>query len=164
MEAMRDESVKLAEKIIKEIRYITIATATRDGKPWNSPVYSAYDEGYNFYWMSQMGSQHSKNISENPDVFLVIYNSKVAEGTGKGVYVRATASEVFDEKEIEKALAIMWGRVGKDPKAHKSSEFLGNSPLRVYKAVPKKFWINDDERFEGKYLDFRVEVDLLGNK
>ena len=105
------------------------------------------------------------HITDNEqDVFLVIYNSKVAEGTGKGVYVRATASEVFDEKEIEKALAIMWGRVGKDPKAHKSSEFLGNSPLRVYKAVPKKFWINDDERFEGKYLDFRVEVDLLGNK
>ena len=24
--------------------------------------------------------------------------------------------------------------------------------------------LNDDERFEGKYLDFRVEVDLLGNK
>ena len=160
---MKSENVELAKKITKEILYITIATVTKDGNPWNTPVYSAFDENYNFYWNSQISSQHSRNIKENPNVFLAIYNSKIEEGAGKGVYIQAKAEEVLDEKEIEKALAIMWSRIGKNPKTHKPKEFLGDSPLRVYKAVPEKFSINDDERLEGKYLDFRIEVDLLGS-
>ena len=42
-------NVALAKKIIEEIWYITIATASKNSIPWNSPVYFAYDEDYNFY-------------------------------------------------------------------------------------------------------------------
>ena len=157
---MKRTNEELAKEIIKKILYITIATASKDNTPWNSPVYSALDEDYNFYWMSPVATQHSKNIKENPKVSLVIYDSTVKEGTGKGVYVQAKAFEVSDEKEVEKAIAIMWSRIGKDPKAHKPKEFLGDSPLRVYKAVSEKFWVNDDNRIGDKYLDYREEVKL----
>lgn len=64
-----------AKEIIKEILYITIATTSREGQPWNSPVYSAFDESYNFYWASDQNGQHSKNIAENNKIFIVIYDS-----------------------------------------------------------------------------------------
>lgn len=157
-EFSRDKFVRRAKKIISKILYITIATSAKDGKPWNSPVYSAFDENYNFYWASDQNGQHSKNIKENKNVFIVIYDSTVQEGTGKGVYVQAKAYKLEDEKEIKHALKYLDGRVGKKP--HNPKEFLGNMPRRVYKAVPEKVWMNDVGEINGNYIDKRVEVHL----
>jgi len=41
-----------AKEIISKIIYITIATVSRDGLPWNTPAYSSFDENYNFFWVS----------------------------------------------------------------------------------------------------------------
>jgi hypothetical protein len=46
---MKDLS-RRAKEIIAKIEYVTIASVTNEGLPWNSPVFTAYDEGYNFYW------------------------------------------------------------------------------------------------------------------
>ena len=45
----REEYLKLAIKIIKEVQYITLATVTPEGQPWNSPLYTAFDKNYTFY-------------------------------------------------------------------------------------------------------------------
>ena len=153
-------SSERAKEIIQNIRYITIATADKSGMPWNSPVYSAFDENYNFYWASDQNGQHSKNIAENENVFLVIYDSTVPEGTGEGVYLKAKAHALTDEKEIQNGLAILSKRVGKNPNKHEASEFLGDYPRRVYKAVPEKIWMNDDGDIKGNYIDIRVELEL----
>ncbi|MEK6848204.1 MAG: pyridoxamine 5'-phosphate oxidase family protein [Nanoarchaeota archaeon] len=147
---------------ISKILYITIATSTKDGVPWNSPVYSAFDKDYNFFWASDQNAQHSKNIRENNNVFLVIYDSTVPEGQGEGVYVEAKAYELSDKKDIAHALSRLDGRVNKKP--HSPSQFLGNMPRRVYKAVPEKIWVNDDGEINGNYIDVRIEVDLLDEK
>jgi nitroimidazol reductase NimA-like FMN-containing flavoprotein (pyridoxamine 5'-phosphate oxidase superfamily) len=156
---MDDKYIQRAKKILNKILYITIATVSKDGQPWNSPVYSAFDKNYNFYWASDQNGQHSKNIAENDRIFLVIYDSTAPEGTGEGVYVQAKAFKLEDEKEIEHALSFLDGRVGKPP--HDPKEFLGNKPRRVYQAVPEKFWINDDGEINGNYIDVRHEVKLL---
>ncbi len=157
--------VAKAKGIIERILYITIATVSKDGQPWNSPVYSAFDENYNFYWASDQNGQHSKNIAENNKVFLVIYDSTAPEGTGEGVYVQAKAYVLTGEDEIRNALKHLDGRVGKqkDP-ATRVLEFQGDSPRRVYKAVPEKFWMNDDGDVNGNFIDIRTEVDLLTDK
>jgi nitroimidazol reductase NimA-like FMN-containing flavoprotein (pyridoxamine 5'-phosphate oxidase superfamily) len=146
-----------AKEIIKEILYITIATTSREGQPWNSPVYSAFDESYNFYWASDQNGQHSKNIAENNKIFIVIYDSTVPEGTGEGVYMQANAYALTDEKEILQALEVLDKRVGKT-KERNAKEFLGDYPRRVYKAVPEKVWMNIDSEINGNYIDARVEV------
>ena len=64
---------KKARKIIEKILYITIATSSKGGAPWNSPVYSAFDEDYNFFWASWKENQHSKNIRENNQVFIAFF-------------------------------------------------------------------------------------------
>lgn len=157
---MEDKFLQRAKKIISKILYITIATSTKEGTPWNSPVYSAFDEDYNFYWASDTNGQHSKNINENNKVFLVIYDSTASEGTGEGVYVQAKAQELANENEILQALEVLDKRVGKSRKRD-VNEFLGDYPRRVYKAVPEKVWVNDDGEINGNYVDIRIEVELL---
>ncbi len=151
-----------AKEIINKILYITIATSSKDGVPWNTPVYSAFDENYNFFWASDKNGQHSKNIKENNNVFLVIYDSTAAEGIREGVYIQAKAYELTKEKEIADALSYLDKRVNKKP--HSPEKFLGNMPRRVYKAVPEKFWINGDGDINGNYIDIRMEVNLLNNE
>ena len=152
-------NIEKAKAIIEKIIYITIATVSKDGKPWNTPVYSAYDEKFNFFWASWKENEHSKNVRNNSEVFLVIYDSTTLEGTGEGVYVKAKAFELNDPKEIEHALKYLYGRKNKTPR--KAEEFLGDYPRRVYKAVPEKFWINSDGEVNGNFVDTRIEVSLL---
>lgn len=158
---MNDILAKRAAEIINNILYITIATVSKDGQPWNSPVYSAFDRDLNFYWFSDKDSQHSKNIRENKDVFIVIYDSTAREGTGGGVYISAEAYEIDNKDGTLEALEIMDSRIGKK-KEREYEKFSGIAVLRVYKVIPQKVWVNDDEKDEnGKYIrDIRVEVSL----
>ena len=109
-------NIEKAKAIIAKIMYITIATVSKDGKPWNVPVYSAYDEKFNFFWNSWKENEHSQNIRSSNNIFLAIYDSTMPEGTGKGVYVKAKAYELDDPKEIEHAVKYIYGRINKVPK------------------------------------------------
>lgn len=159
---MEDKYLDRAKKIIEKILYITIATTSMEMKPWNSPVYSAYDESYTFYWASDQNGQHSKNIAENENVFIVIYDSTVAEGMGEGVYMQAKATMLESEAEINHALKYLDGRVGKKKDQEtRTAEFQADMPRRLYKAVPEKVWVNGEGETNGKYIDIRIEVNLL---
>lgn len=120
-------------------------------QPWNSPVYSAFDSDYNFYWVSDRHSQHSKNIQENPHIFLTIYNSTILEGTGadKGVYIQAQARELSDPGEIAYAHQLLAGRAGKTSRT--PDHFLNDAPRRIYQAVPERAWVNDTREQNGHY-------------
>ena len=155
---MRRADATRAKEILSKILYVTIATVDGAGHPWNSPVYAAYDEDFNFYWASAIDSAHSRNIRDNPSVFLVIYDSTVPEGTGEGVYVKAKAYELASEHETEAALRYYYGRVNKVPPA--PSTFLGSRPRRIYKAVSEQMWMNDLKEVRGVIVDVRVEIDL----
>jgi len=154
-----DSLTDKAEKIIEKILYITLATVSKDGTPWNTPVYSAFDDNYNFYWISWTKNQHSKNIKDNNQIFIVIYDRTVVEGQGHGVYIRAKAHELDNGKEIEHVLKYLDGRINKLGR-HKISQFQGSKPRRVYKAVPEKVWVNTDFRVSGEYVDARIEIKL----
>lgn len=86
-----------AKNLLEVIPYITIASITPEGNPWNSPVFAIHDEKYNFIWNSSIEAQHSKNISQNPNIFIVVYNSNVKEGEGFGVYIEAESKELQDQ-------------------------------------------------------------------
>lgn len=133
---MTDNLTEKARKVISKILYVTIASVSKHGEPWNSPVYSAFDEDYNFFWASDQNGQHSQNIRANKNIFLVIYDSTVPAGTGFGVYIKAKAYELTDEKEITHATKYLYAREGRKPRSVK--EFQGEYPRRVYKAVPER--------------------------
>lgn len=146
------------KSIVSNVQYAAIATVSKDGTPWNSPVYIAFDDHYNFYWASWRNNQHSKNIVENPRVFLVVYDSSSPEGEGKGAYILAEARELTDAAEIEEAMKHHYGRKNKTPR--KVEEFMGDYPRRMYKAEPTQLWVNSDGTIDGNFIDVRTEIPL----
>lgn len=148
-----------AQEILSNVLYLTVATVTPDGEPWNTPVRCAFDEQYNFYWASWTENQHSKNIAANSQVFATVYNSTVPAGTGWGVYIKGEAQMLKDPAEVEQAAVHYLGRIGKDISGY--ARYLGENPQRIYKLVPSEFWINEGGEVNGEYVDTRVALDIL---
>jgi nitroimidazol reductase NimA-like FMN-containing flavoprotein (pyridoxamine 5'-phosphate oxidase superfamily) len=82
--------------IVEANRYLVLATADADGRPWSSPVYFAHLDCTEFFWVSAPAATHSRNIAVRPEVAIVIFDSQVPPGTGQGVYMSATAAELTD--------------------------------------------------------------------
>jgi general stress protein 26 len=147
-----------AKEIIERIPYITLATVDEQGMPWNSPVFAAYDKDYTFYFGTHIDSQKARNIKKNENVFIIIYDSTVTPGDGAGVYIKAIAKEITDSQEIAFAHKLIWDR-------HvvpywKLEEVQGDAPIRLYKAIPEKVWMNGEGEKDGHYIDTRVEIQL----
>lgn len=153
---MENDYNQKAQKILKSLKYATVATVTPKGKPWNSPVAHDMDENYNIYWYSDKENQHSVNIRNNPHVYIVIYDSTAPDGEGEGVYIEAIARELSEETEINEALSL------NKSNTEQAKEFLGNNVRRCYKATPQRMWMNDAEMKDGVFIrDYRVELNLL---
>ncbi len=150
------ENSRLAQAILSQLTYITLSTATKDGVPWNAPVYAAFDEAYTFFWVSAKYARHSQNIRANQRIAIVVYDSTVPPGTGKGVYMEARAYELTDSLECSHALACLRRRGWEHPP---SVDMVVGATLRgVYKAVPEKIWISTED---SNGLDGRVEVESM---
>ncbi|MDB5244359.1 MAG: hypothetical protein JWN18_229 [Parcubacteria group bacterium] len=131
---MEDKHLAAAVAILKSIHYITLATVCEDGSPWNSPVSATIDADLNFSWGSNADNIHSQNIGRDGRVFVVIFDSKAAEGTGEGLYLKGTAEELGQE----------------------------NDSINKYRFIANQAWVNDEAKNEnGSYKhDIRVELNL----
>lgn len=161
MESQDTNPTKLASRakqVINDIIYITLATSDKNGQPWNSPVYSAFDENYNFYWISWKQNQHSQNIQENNKTFAVIYDSTSPEGEGFGVYMKGKAKQlkITDAVTIAKALTLLYSR--KKKKLRKPEEFVGVLPRRIYQFSPEQIWVNAEGNINGHFVDSRIDM------
>jgi len=158
---MSEHHQQRAQEIVRRLLYVTVATASSGGEPWNSPVYSAYDDHANFYWTSSPRAQHSRNIDQNGKAFLAIYDSTVPVGKGEGVYVEATAAALVAPEEINEAKVNLARRVGKQ--VGPETERLDAGVQRVYRATPKRVWMNGFENDKnGRFVrDVRVEIPIL---
>ena len=154
---MKKEPAKRAAEILESKKIIVVATAGKDGQPWNTPAAGFRFPGeLDFYWTSWQQNQHSKNIRENKRVFIVVFDEEAAEG----VYFVADAQELNDEQEVW-AAAKVFGENNKFCPSN-GDEYLGDKPRRIYKAVPSQAWMNADKVDEsGKsQYDFREEISL----
>jgi hypothetical protein len=98
----------VARAIIDTNRYMTLATADREGRPWASPVWYAAGNYTEFYWVSAPEATHSRNLATRPQVGIVIFDSGVPAGAGQGVYMSATAEQVPD-LDLDLGLAVYSG-------------------------------------------------------
>jgi general stress protein 26 len=149
-----------AKAVLDVINYITVATTDSDGQPWNTPVAGFhFDNDYTLYWASWQDNQHSKNIRTNGKVFVVVYDSTPANGTpSAGVYMQGQAVELTEEQEVMQAALVF-----KDDPYNPSDgkEYLGDKPRRIYKFVPERVWMNDDDRVNGNFIDVRKQAEEL---
>jgi len=86
------------------------------------------------------------------------------------VYIKAKAYEITNKSELVKGMVLYAGKMIKTKFANKASverfikqykDFQGLSKLRMYKAVPEKFWKPaPTEMFNDKFVDSRIEVKM----
>lgn len=154
-----DDIVVLIRQIISDNSFMTIATS--DGNiPWVSPVFFAMDENHTFFWHSGKDTKHSRIIAKNPEISVVIFNSRNAEVPG--LYMRGQAMEA-EEGELQHGLEILFDKAvlyqdKKEELLSHPEDFQGEGRLRLYKFVPEKFFLSNSEKWNGKWIDWTEEA------
>lgn len=142
-----------ARQIIDANRYLTLATADDDGKPWACPVWFAHDAYAHFLWVSRPGARHSRNIAARPEIGFVVFDSSVVPGMAQALYVDAVAEEVGAD-EVESAIATYSARSqAQDIGPWRTADVIGSAPHRVYRARARSCSLLSDG-------DRRIAVDL----
>ena len=123
-----------ARAILDEGRYMTLATADADGRPWASPVWYAPDGYGELYWVSLPDATHSRNIAARPEIAIVVFDSRVAPGTGQGVYMSAVAGEV-PEADLDRGIGVFSRRSEEQGlPAWPRERVVAPAPHRLYRA------------------------------
>jgi nitroimidazol reductase NimA-like FMN-containing flavoprotein (pyridoxamine 5'-phosphate oxidase superfamily) len=141
-----------ALEIVREMRYVVLATSDAEGLPWASPVYYAHRGLDEFIWVSRPISTHSRNIDARAEIGLVVFDSRVAVGAGRGVYARATA-EVVPDADVDAAVATFSERSVLDGAGEWDTARMAETGLRLYRATTTEVSL-----LPGGGPDFRVPI------
>jgi nitroimidazol reductase NimA-like FMN-containing flavoprotein (pyridoxamine 5'-phosphate oxidase superfamily) len=140
---VEENSVEVAKSIIDDNLYMVLATADEDGKPWASPVYYAPDEYRDFFWVSRPEARHSRNIAARPGqaIGIVIFDSTVPPGTGRGVYMSAVARELRDDETAEGVAMFSRRSLEHGDSEWTAKEIQPPAELRLYQATATEHYI-----------------------
>jgi uncharacterized protein YhbP (UPF0306 family) len=83
-------------RLLRDSRYLVLATADRQGRPWATPVFFAAHDEDRLFWVSAPDSRHSRNIAERPDVAITVFDSHAPVGGAEALYLEATAGPADD--------------------------------------------------------------------
>jgi Pyridoxamine 5'-phosphate oxidase len=108
---MTDQGVlgEMAKAIIDSNRYLALGTADSEGSPWVSPVWFATTNYRDFFWVLKPQAKHSRNLAARGQASIVIFDSQVAPGQARAVYMSALAGELSLD-ELEVGLAVFGDR------------------------------------------------------
>jgi uncharacterized protein YhbP (UPF0306 family) len=142
--------------IIKHNKYMVLATADRDKKPWTAVVFYAYDADYNFYFLSAIDSLHAKNILKNHAVAFAIYDSTQKIGQSEGVQAGGRAYEVGRD-DAKRVIGIYAKRLFPSSdmpatKRYTPEEYSKPAEFRFFKIVTDRLFTTGEDR--------RVEIDF----
>jgi uncharacterized protein YhbP (UPF0306 family) len=147
----------MARGIIESNRYMVLGTADGAGVPWVTPVWYAQSEYRRFIWVSSPDRRHSRNVRARSEVSIVIFDSQVAVGSARAVYMSARAEELsgaelehdvafFDTASEAQGLTRRWPL----------KDVLAPAPYRLYRATVSQHWVLDPDSSP----DDRAEVTL----
>ncbi len=147
----------MAKTIVESNRYMVLGTADADGVPWVTPVWYAQSDFRRFVWVSSPDRRHSRNVSARPEVSIVIFDSQVAVGSARAVYMSARAEELSGA-ELERDIAFFYaatqaqGLTGR----WELDDVVAPAPYRLYAATVSQHWVLDPDSSP----DDRAEVTL----
>ena len=148
---MTHDSAATARAIIDANSYMVLATADQAGLPWVSPVWFATEDYRQFFWVSDPQRRHSWNLAVRPELSIVIFDSTVAPGTGRAVYMSAVADQLTGD---DAALRVFNARSEADGlRAWTPDDVQPPGRLRLYRAVASEQWVLGER-------DDRVPVSL----
>lgn len=158
-----------ARAIIDESLYVVLGTADEHGMPWVTPVYCAPADYRDFYWISSPEVTHSRNIVVQPQISMVVFDSRQRPGSGWAVYMAAHAQRVADE-DTEEALRLYNGRFA-EPGEHglrpfRLEDVTGSAQYRLWRATVSRYFVlcpREPGRpcaEHGRAFDHRTEITL----
>jgi nitroimidazol reductase NimA-like FMN-containing flavoprotein (pyridoxamine 5'-phosphate oxidase superfamily) len=147
------ERAAVARAIVAGNLYLTLGTADASGRPWATPVYYGVENDREFFWVSSPEARHSRNIAVRPEVGIVIFDSRVAIGTGQAVYLTAIAEELPAD-ELDEGLATFSRRsVAHGGRVWTRADVGPSARHRMYRATASEHFVLDER-------DVRVPVAL----
>ena len=132
--------VEHARALLDGNRYLTLGTVSAGGGPWVSPVYFAPRPGWEFLWVSEVDTVHSRNLAARPGVSLVVFDSTVPAYHGRAVYAVGEAREVPPDA-LDDVLSDFPGPPGRGGNALTRDDLVGGSPWRLYRATASDLWV-----------------------
>jgi|ERR1035437_3183302 uncharacterized protein YhbP (UPF0306 family) len=159
------DEVEIIKNIIVSNLFMTLATSAKN-IPWSCPLFFASDKDLNIYFTSYNDALHVKQVAENPNVAVSIFDSHAVPGTGntQAVYISGKCKRVLGT-ELSYAIEVVYSKRFPDPKERERRDLsvehfsLPDSVGRIdhiYKIEAKKFYILDKKM--GK--DTRIEVQI----
>jgi nitroimidazol reductase NimA-like FMN-containing flavoprotein (pyridoxamine 5'-phosphate oxidase superfamily) len=134
-----------ARAIIAANAYMTLATADADGHPWVTPVWFAPEDDRRFYWVSDPGARHSRNLAARPELSIVVFDSHAPISTGQGVYVAAVADRPAGA-ELEHGMAVFSERaLAQGGRAWTPDDVRAGARVQLYRATARERWIGNRE-------------------
>lgn len=122
--------------------YCCIATVDEKGV-WANPVYFAWDEKFNLYFISQLHSRHMQNIAKNPRVSVAIFKTE-QKGEVIGIQLEGEASVLENPEEKLSAGKIYYGRVGS---LKQNGTFVDRPEWKFVKITPENIYYFNSEIF-----------------
>lgn len=123
--------------------YCCIATVDEKGV-WSNPVYFAWDNKFNLYFISQMESRHMKNLQRDNRISISIYKTEQKEDV-LGIQLEGQATILTGNQEaMKKAFDIYFGRAGK---GKDQEEYINNPTWHFVKIVPEQIYYFDTRYF-----------------
>ena len=149
-----DDDAELARAVIDAGRYLVLASADADGRPWPTPVWYART-GREFVWVSWPEARHSINIEVRATVSFVIFETPVpVEGRTRAVYGEATAAQVSEADRARCLTAYDRRSRAEGLGTWTPDRVTAPANLRLYHAVASRLFVLHPDR------DIRREVEL----
>ena len=136
----------MAKGIIESNRYMVLGTADGAGVPWVTPVWYAQSDYRRFIWVSSPDRRHSRNVGARPEVSIVIFDSHVAVGSARAVYMSARAEELSGA-ELERGVAFFDAATRAQGLTRRWAleDMLAPAPYRLYRATVSQHWVLDPD-------------------
>jgi nitroimidazol reductase NimA-like FMN-containing flavoprotein (pyridoxamine 5'-phosphate oxidase superfamily) len=136
----------MARGIIESNRFMVLGTADEAGVPWVTPVWYAQSDYRRFVWVSSPDRRHSRNVRARPQVSIVVFDSRVAVGAARAVYMSARAEELSGA-ELERQIAFFdtAGRAQGLPRRWTVQDAVAPAPYRLYRATVSQHWVLDPD-------------------
>ena len=133
--------------------YCSIATVDNKGV-WINPVYFAWDDQFNLYFISMSQVRHMQNIKNNPRVAMAIYKTE-QKGDVIGVQLEGEAKVLENEEDRKNAHQVYYGRVG----SLEQNEFAMHDPKWLFvKVTPDQIYYFDSKIFGEERQEIPTEV------
>jgi hypothetical protein len=132
--SVTDDTAATARQLVERNRYMTLATADADGRPWVTPVWFAPQWPDALLWISRPDTRHSQNLAVRPELAIVLYDSTVPVGEAEALYLDARAAQLSGP-ELEASIVVYSAHAeANDAGSFGLGDVSGDGPFRLYRA------------------------------